>query len=324
MDLFLRKILLFILLLTPIAFGVDYMISKGLRNTNIRKYSTWNDIYNKKLNSDLLVIGSSRAWSGYSTYILDSVLNLNSYNIGIDGHTLDFQILRYNKYLQFNKKPKIILLNIDFFSTFGEVSDYRYEREQFFPYQYLDYSLISQVSEVKNISFLERTIPLIRYFGYKSEIEKGISSFFGKKGFSDEGLYKGYRGNDYKWQYEKDTLKSINANLSNSDALENFIIETKKNDIKLIFVKAPFYFPVYNIVTNLDESNNLFESIAFKHDIIILDYYNSIISKDKNYFYNYTHLNKKGAEEFSKLLANDLYLILNNSKESRMIHNNLR
>ncbi len=100
-----------------VAILIDLMISSGLRKTDIRKYAVWNDIYKGGLHSDLIVIGSSRAWCGYNTYILDSLLNCDSYNLGIDGHGIEYQILRYDTYCRYNNPPQVVLVNIDFLST---------------------------------------------------------------------------------------------------------------------------------------------------------------------------------------------------------------
>ena len=123
---------------------VDWMISSGLRKTDIRRYAVWNDIYGGEINADLAVLGNSQAWGGYNTFIMDSMLGLNTYNFGIDGHTLRYQLIRYETYRRFNTQPKVILLNVCSFGTFSIMADKAYDREQFFPY-IDDETLISQV-----------------------------------------------------------------------------------------------------------------------------------------------------------------------------------
>ena len=50
----------------------------------------------------------------------------------------------------------------------------------------------------------------------------------------------------------------------------------------------------------------MYDSIARKYDIPILDYNYDPISYDTAYFYNAMHSNKKGAELFSVKLTHDI------------------
>lgn len=312
MKRFLTHLLLWLIVALILSFGVDTIITCGLRKTDIRKYVVWNDIYKGKINADVLVIGSSRAWCGYNTYILDSLLNCNSYNLGLDGHPLDFQLLRYETYRRFNSKPSLILLNTDFLSTLDNSANLQYEREQFFPY-INDFELINTVSDPKHITWLERHLPLVRYFGYREDIDNGLASFFGKKHFFDGGLYKGYRGNDWGWNpasLNKDTIFNVRINWNIVEALDGFMENSETDGIHVIFVKSPVYQPLYNHFSGIQLTDSIFASIAEKYKVPILDYYYSPIGLDSTYFYNPSHLNTKGAEVFSKQLCEDIDSLL--------------
>ena len=292
-----------------VAIPIDAAISSGLRKTDIRKYSVWNDIYQGNLHPDLLVIGSSRAWCGYNTYIMDSVLNCDSYNLGLDGHCIDFQIIRYDTYCRYNQKPKVVVLNTEFMSTLGVSAESPYEREQFFPY-INDKELISRVSEAKKITWLDRHIPLLRYFGYRDEFETGIKACFGKTDFFDGGMHKGYRGNEYGWSrgtiLSKDTLVSASIDYETVNMLDDFAKRLVDDGIKVVFVKSPVYHPLMEKFTNIEESDSIFAFISKRYNIPILDYYESWINRDSTNFYNPSHLNKKGSELFTFELCKDL------------------
>ena len=294
-----------------LAVVADYIITTGLKKTDIRKYSTWNDIYKGGLDADLLVLGSSQAWCGYNTFILDSVLNLNSYNLGFDGHPLDYQIIRYNTYRRFSSKPKAILINTVFLGTLGVTADEQYEREQFFPY-ITDDTLISSVADVKKITWFDRNLPLYRYFGYREDFENGISSFFGKTQFFYGGMHKGFNSKNDKWNQgsvlPKDTLITISI-ADKSEAvcmLDSFTRESCQEGIKVVFVKSPIYYPLRAKFYNIGQVDSIYESISQKYGIPILDYSFSTIAMDSGCFVNPTHLNKKGAELFTFKLCHDL------------------
>ena len=50
----------------------------------------------------------------------------------------------------------------------------------------------------------------------------------------------------------------------------------------------------------------LYKSIAKEHNILLIDYSQHSLTKDKKYFYNSQNLNKTGSEIFSRELAMDL------------------
>ena len=309
MKKFLIRFIIWIGIACILAIPIDMIISYGLRKTDIRKYAVWNDIYKGGLNADLIVIGSSRAWCGYNTFILDSMLNCNSYNLGMVGHGIDYQIIRYDTYCRYNNLPKVVLVNTEFISTLGISAEDQYEREQFFPYIY-DKELISKIAATKKITWMEEYIPLVRYFGYREEFENGFLSFFGKDDFFDGGMHKGYRGNNYEWDrgsiLSKDTIVLASINMEAVDLLDSFVQRLCDDGIKIVFVKSPVYQPLMDRFENIEESDSVYASISRKYGIPVLNYYYSDICADSSNFYHPSHLNKKGSELFTRALCHDL------------------
>lgn len=308
MKKFVGRFCLWLVILLILAVVADMMISTGLRKVDVRKYAVWNDIYRGEIDADLIVLGNSQAWCSYNTYVMDSMLGLNSYNLGIDGHSLQFQLIRYETYRRFNPKPKAIILNTCFFGTFSIMADEQYEREQFFPY-ITDGTLMRTVAETKHLTWFDRYLPLYRYFGYRDDVEMGLSAFFGKRDFPDGGLHKGYRGNEYKWENDgmlKDSVVNTSIDIQLVDELERFAESCYNDDIRLVFVKYPICYPLVERVGNLSVCDSVIETISKRFDIPVLEYYYSNITKDSTNYYNYSHLNKKG----SKLFTNDLCLDL--------------
>lgn len=308
MKQFICRFSVWIAIAAVLAIVADYVITTGLKKTDIRKYSTWNDIYKGGLDADLLIIGASNAWSGFNTYTLDTMLDLNSYNLGLDGQNIDFHIIRYDTYRRFNFKPKIVLINTLYGGILGISADSQYEREQYFPYIH-DKELISRVAEAKEITWIDRYVPLIRYFGYREEFENGISAYFGKTDFFDGGMHKGYRGNDYgvySPSLSLDTLIYAPIEQRAVMLLDSLSKQLKEDGIEVIYVKSPIYYQLVSIIANIGQTDSIFDSISRKYDIPILDYYHSSISRDSIYFYNAGHLNKVGAELFTIELCKDL------------------
>ena len=306
MKKFIVRFLVWLLPVMAVAFLVDYMVSSGLRKTDIRRYAAWNDIYSGKIDADMVVLGNSQAWCSYNTYVMDSMLGLQTYNLGIDGHTLHYQLLRYETYRRFYPKPKVILLNVCFAGTFATMSDAAYDREQFFPY-INDDVLIKQVAKEKRITWIDRHVPLCRYFGYRDDVENGVAAFFGKKSFFDGGMYKGFRGNNYPWSSDGIPEEMCaTVDMKSVEELERFAEDCFRENVKLVFVKYPVCYPLAFKVRNLSESDSIFEAIGKEYNIPVLEYYYSDVTYDSTNYYNYTHLNKKGAALFTTELCHDL------------------
>ncbi len=305
MKKFLLRSLSFVFVGLLLALFLDYVITKGLRRKQDGHYGVWTEIVSGELNSDLLIMGSSRAWTGYSPKILDSILSCNSYNLGLDGHSFDGQLVRYKAYTYYNKtKPNMLILNIDAVATLDKTNQYC--REQYFPYIKEKY-LIDLVFEDKDIAFYDRYLPLLRFFGYPTEMIRGIKAYINNDSEVDSILHKGYKGITKSWS-PKNKIKRFNSIIDCNvvKLLTDFIDDCKKVGIEIVLVKQPCYYKFYDYVVNLNEINSFFEVLAEENELQIIDYSDCYISYDSTYFYNYTHLNKIGAEKFSLQLAKDL------------------
>lgn len=283
----------------------DFALSYRLRQNKNRMYAAWNQMYNDDTtNYDLLINGPSRAWTQYNPTILDSVLQMNSYNLGIDGSAINRQMIKYNRYRELHGDPKYLIQNIDLgtmATTFG------YEREQFFPYFFYDRDLINQYDAYEKFSFAEKYVPCYRYLGYKTVLLEAIFQDNEKHYF--EYLYKGYHGRNENWDgsvlANLDSIKcACDTNMVNT--FIDFLEVVKSTGTKVIFVYAPIYYVAREKMVNEQQMFEMYDSIASKFDIPILDYNDIPMCYDTTYFYNATHLNKTGAELFTTKLAHDI------------------
>jgi len=302
MKKFILHIVIFGAIILGLAFVADYVISKNLRKqTTLQMLSNWNNIYSGNIQSDVIIMGSSRAWVQYSPQILDSILGVNSWNLGIDGSPINRQIIVYDTYRRFNPKPKYIIHNIDI-STMSWRNGFN--REQFFPY-FFDDTLKTAVSEYEKYDVWEKYIPSYRYFGYSNFIKVGL----GLAKFGESNLVKGYRGMDKEWNGKAYNEQKEIFYAQDSAMLvlfDKYLAKAKSENVKVIFVYAPYYIGATKKVKNIEGMHAMSDSIARKYDIPILDYSYDPISYDTTYFYNAMHLNKKGAELFSIKFAHDI------------------
>ena len=302
MKKFILQIIIFGTILLGLAFVADYVISRNHRKSSISPMLlVWNNIYSGKIQSDVIIMGNSRVFCQYNPQILDSILGVNSYNLGINGRSINSQIIVYNTYRRFNAKPKFIIQNIDFNTMMIRKG---FQREQFFPY-FFDDSLRTAISEYEKYNVLEKYFPAYRYIGYNEFVQIGLGLMKGKI-FNQ---VKGYLEHDKKWDGTKYNEVKELFYAQDSAMLVLFdkhLSKSYSENIKVIFVYAPLYIGATKKIKNLEGMYAMYDSIAKKYSIPILDYTYDSLSYDTIYFYNANHLNKKGATLFSIKLARDI------------------
>lgn len=297
MKKFIKHILIFGVALFGFLIVCDAVTTYAFHKKQTRKYAVWNDILHTDIDADVLIMGNSRAWGQYSTYILDSILHVNSYNIGMDGSAFNRQKVRYDIYRHYqHKKPLMMIQNVEDFTLNRSKG---YEREQFMPYMMYPY-FRHRIMEEEPFSFAERYVPMYRYY---------MNNFYEDYNKFDFPVYKGYGGEDKEWdgteltkqQPYKETIDSVTYHM-----FEEYIEETKEEGIQLVLVFAPMYTKARELIQNHDEIHQLYRTLSAEYEIPFLDYSEWYLSGDTTYFYNAMHLNREGAELFSTQLAHDL------------------
>jgi hypothetical protein len=307
MKAFLAKVLFYAMLLTVGAFSLDYILEKGLRKSEEGEFQIWNDIFESRINSDVIISGNSRAWVHISPEILDSVLHVNSYNLGIDGYPFSMQYVRFKLFEKYNKKPRLIIQNVDFTTLYRRTTPYN--KTQFLSYLHEDFIK----DELKKTEFteFELYIPAMQYHSEFPIVEHGLMEFFNIKHYQIS-RYKGYCGQERTWDRSKlEEILSQDSIIAEREPetvelFDTYLNYCKENDIQVILVFTPQYIKMTEFTKNWDDEMQVYHDFAEKYDIPFLDYTHDTICYDTTYFYNAMHLNKKGSELFSIKLTNDI------------------
>lgn len=294
-------------------FISDHIITQGLRVSGYGEYKEWNEIFNGNINADLVIYGSSRPLTAISPAILDSALDLKSFNLAMNGSEFYQTNTRYFIYNEFNKSPKIVIQALDMHSL-------RKTKTLPFPEQFLPYfnndlikKLVVSYGDFRTLDFY---IPSFKYlYQYKVQFA-GICEYFNLKHF-DNGKYKGYHKMDISWdgltkKFIAKNPKGIEVKLDSIviKLFDSFLQDCKRNNIILILVYTPEFIEYQYLTNNRSEIIGLYKHFANKYDINFLDYSKDSISFNKSYFYNTQHLNKIGSEVFSRKLSKDIWNIL--------------
>lgn len=302
---FIKQFILFLLPITLFLVGVEYTVTKGLQKTGYKHFKEWNEAYNGSVNADLLIMGSSRAWTTISSKVLESSLGLNTYNLGINGHNFYLQKLKFDTYTIKNQHPKYIIQSLD--TKTLERREDLYDYQQFLPF--LEDKQVEKATKAyRGLGYEDYFIPSFRYRKDHDLIKVGLQEFLGVRHY-ENNKFKGFYAYDMEWsEASMKILKNnypnhIEVHDSSVNAFEQYIKDLKSKRIQLFFVYPPYFYEAQELTTNKDSVLNYYAEIAAKNDIPYWDYSKDSLSFKKELFMDYHHLNRKGAILFTEDLA---------------------
>lgn len=305
-----KNLTLFILPLVILMYLADWFFSSQLKQSRHGEFGVWNDIYNGNIDADLAIYGSSRAMVHMDPSIIKDSLNISAYNFGLNGHNFWLQYYRHKELLKHNKKPRIIIHSVDMF-TLVKRSDL-FQMEQFLPYMLYNKKLHHWIGSYKGYSAYDFNIPLVRYYGQNKTMAKVFkTAIFGIKADSaDRAL--GFAAKNLPWT--DDLVKArkqfpdykVEVDSASLALFENYLKECIDDGIAIALIYTPEYIEGQDFVKNRAEIMNIFSSLAARYNIPFIDYSNDSISYKREYFYNASHLNAKGARLFTSKMVRDI------------------
>lgn len=311
---FIIKTCLFIIPIIALSFPLDLLLSNAISKCSSTsfvadEYSVWNDILEKEIDSDIAIYGSSRAWVHFNSNLLTDSLGHDSYNFGVDGHNFWIQYLRHKIYIENNRRPKVIILSVDY-STLQKREDL-FNYNQFLPYMLWNEDIKEYTSDYIGFQNLDFKIPLLRYVGKFNFFLDALALQF-KNEEAVQRRDKGFAGVELTWQNDLEEAKKKNKSYkvilddASIELFDTFLMECDKNDITVLMVHAPIYYEGLQYIENNEEVLEVLRSFSKKHSLDFLDYSKDKICYDKSRFYNATHLNKEGANIFTNKLIQDI------------------
>ncbi len=315
--LYVFKIIIFSLL---IAFFIQYLADSGLKKMDNSIYADWNKILGGQLNSDLIILGSSRGYVSYDPRIIEKTTGLSSYNLSINAGSYNLQSLKFESYLNKNKHPLVIIQNIDL--THFSKSKSIPEEFQFLPY--LDnHKLSCGLSDINSHYYWNQYIPLYKYNSYKSFLLKGLLSFFGKK-YSISPTIQGFAPKNPTFKKDEHNLRRLREMSSDTLNIQSykeklsvtreFLHRYKTDSVKIFLVWAPEYKERLDIIAPIATpvKEDIIQMVTAMQGVYFLDFSEDPINQKKENFYDTFHLNEEGATLFSRKLSLEIDRILNN------------
>ena len=277
-------VILFILIDKAIGFGIEKLISNQKSDIIFHLKTK----VNRK--ADIAILGSSRAEGHYNNNLLSDSLCKYVINYGVPGTGTITQLFIFKNIINSNKNLKLAILDIKPYE-FSDAFDIS-ELNKIYPLYVNDENLYSLVSEYSTAEFIKIHCKMYRYNNKVITLLKGVfkdksydTSFLNFKGFKNVAILPNYK--EYEYLNTEDTyLKCIN----------DIIKEAKNANIKLVFSISPMYAKIKK-----SRTIELVDSICLKNNIPLLNNVAVYKLPEENVlFKDYTHLNKAGAEKFTK------------------------
>ena len=297
MKRFIIKLLAFLLLI----FIVDRGVGLGMKYMQEHAKGGYIGHHNKIINSDedILIFGSSRAIHHYNPKIIKDSLGMSCYNCGQDGNGI---ILFYGwwQLMKDRHVPKIVIYDVNpGFDLFIGENNQKYLgwlRSEY------DNKNIEQIFE--DVDYTEKYKMQSMMYRYNSKFLQNIVDFIHPifKIKSDGFLPLKGELNEMKIKKKQKESKQPKIDSLKLELIQKLIFDIKKHEAQVIFVASPVWY---------GKDNSHFEAlinICKEYNIPFYNYSNSKkYVRNNNYFKDGSHLNARGADEFTKDLMKDFF-----------------
>jgi len=290
-----KKFLIYILSITAIIIAALY-VSDIIYTWGYQHGTPRNKISHlmqrKNDTIDYIFIGSSRVDNTINADIITSITGKSAINLGIQSAKIDDYLIILKLLKDQNIKSEQIFIQIDY--VYNMKGNSEILKSEFMPF--INNEVIKNALKDKDPEYYRlKYIPFYRYlkYDYKIGFREFFNSAIGNKNNID--LRNGYfakfgsSGKDFTFSLPSHIIKeNKHINTINKFA--------KENHLSIIYFIAPF----------CPDTKNLDFAIKLREKLPVFLDYSNIFTKEENFFFNCSHLNNKGATEFSKLFANDI------------------
>jgi len=249
------------------------------------------------LKTDILILGSSRASHHYIPDMIEKYSGLRCFNAGRDGHYLMYNYVIFKSYIQ-RYQPKIILFDISM-EEFGKEEDVFHGYNSLYPYYTTNMVIQKEVDASRLFMPILMQLQLYKYNSLLFSLLKGLNN-------NNESQLKGF-----KPLYGSSLDSNAKAPAKDEDysitqdyllAIADMASEAEKRGIKLMFIKSPRFVSYSNKKATAEIARYIENNRAVFIDLASIPFFikNPLLFKDG------AHLNKEGAEIFTKILIDKL------------------
>ncbi len=252
------------------------------------------EVISGELNTDILVIGSSRGARNIIASEITKQTKYSAYNLSYPGSDISFHSFLLEKVLEHNDKPQKVLLVLDSPQELLENSGIGFRFDRLYPlvnYPEIRDELVKRGEKnywLSQILILHQLNKSNFDFSQRKFTELDTIQECGSMPISFQK-----KGMEFKWEDKSKYNKKLEkeSKIKEFKRIQDICIS---NDIELILVIPPNYSPANEkFLARINE---------LKYDSVQLFHYNTQDERYKNsdYFYDDTHLMKNGAGIFTQ------------------------
>jgi hypothetical protein len=309
-QLFIETVLFSILLLILIQLSKS-TLSYLVRQSDNAQTGKVNLLMKHAIDPEIIFFGSSVAEVGFNSNKISEITGHTVYNAAIDGTKIGQNIYLIEEFNSYAKHNKIIILGLSFFSltkvdALTEPSRY---------YAHLGASKIDNMfQEIDPNSYWKlKYLPFYSFAQYKHTYYKnGVIGAINLLSNSElqEDRQNGFVAHDSRWYGEEidSVMFGTNYIYYDRDAItkiNRLIMDVIQKQRVVIIVISPLFINAQKSYANYEEYKEIlmrFESIGAR----VIDLSGLSLNYDRSYFYNNGHLNIRGANLASRILADSL------------------
>jgi hypothetical protein len=294
----LKKLVLNILMVAAVVFLLDFAIGRTLRHFYFKERSGVHYRTTYAIDSttaDFLIFGASRATHHYVPGVFEDSLKQTYYNTGKDGTGMIYQIALLESILKRHIPKEIVL---DFSGDFKKDPGEYDKLSALLPY-YNTHEQIKPIVELR--SPFEKIKLLSQIYPYNSQpltIAVGNLEINKTRGVDNKGYIPLYN----QWPNKIDSVNNHSIYPVDSvkvNVFRTFITKARNAGIRVFVI----YSPVFGKF-NLTQEINICSKVCAEENIPFWDFSNDpLFLNDVSLFQDEIHLNNKGAELFSKIVA---------------------
>lgn len=314
------KTVVFLLLIVPFFIGMEHVCDLLYPSNDITR--NWQSFYALDENSvDLLVVGSSHAYSSFNRQIFEETLGLRTYILASNSQNVTQTYFNVKEALKY-QKPKVILLeafsinsNSNWQTNNSEVFDRDWKKESNIDGMRMGLTKVEAVmAQYTPQNWAYALFRICRcHQNWKDAAQIQNNADFLREGVKN---YEPFRpsqtemSNEVMHKYEK--KKASNRKYEISEVNQKYFRKLaelcRDNQIELYVVMAPMY-DVWIEKTNYSSKYEKISTLVQSEGVAYLDCnleYNKIGLSSKDFedaYSSFHHLNVRGAEKVSRFVA---------------------
>ncbi len=293
MKLFVCKVAAFILIMVVLDVAFGY--AGRFIQANAKGGATArNEYICRKMDSDVVVFGSSRCTHHYIPAIIEDSLCLSCYNAGTDGNGIILFFAKW-KILSSRYNPKMIIYDVQ--ESYDLLRD---DNTKYLGDLRTYYEMPGVDSVMWSVDDMEKYKMHSWMYRYNSIWLQMLSDNIDPLS-SDEMGFVGIDGtmafdpgeHHYPDKVEYDPLKLY--------YLERLILDCQEKGVALVFCLSPMY-----KARKTDLFSPLY-ALCAKYQVPLFDYYSdSRFTQKRDYFFDSVHMNRKGAMKYTSEIASQI------------------